>query len=489
MRPSALGFDWRTAIIKERAGGIAYSLYAHGTDSTNLPMSEITIGGARTVAGTSTLPIGVWTHLATTYDGANQRFFVNGVQVASRAQTGAITTSTSPLRIGGNSIWGEFFAGQIDEVRIYDRALTAAEIQGDMNQPVGVADTEAPTAPSNLTATGSLANAQLSWTASTDNVGVARYSVHRSTTSGFTPAEANRIAQPTGTTLTDTPSAGIYFYKVAAEDAMGNLSPASNQAEATVGDLVAPSAPGTLSAIGAIGRATLTWGAASDNVGVVRYGVHRSTTSGFTPQRGQPDRAAGGHVLHRQLTGRHLLLPRGRRGRRGQPRAGLERGDGDDHGRQPGADDPRQPRRQRLRDDREPDAGRRRRTTSASPATTSTARPSRASRPAAGNRIAPAHGPELLGHRPQRRDLLLQGHCRGWPGQPQRRRPTRRPRPSPSPRRPASSPPTASTRGAGPRRPTSPATATPARSATRCGRRSASSARRSSSTAATRAST
>jgi len=47
-----------------------------------------------------------------------------------------MVTSTNPLRIGGNSIWGEFFAGLIDEVRVYNRVLTAAEIQADMNTPI-----------------------------------------------------------------------------------------------------------------------------------------------------------------------------------------------------------------------------------------------------------------------------------------------------------------------------------------------------------------
>jgi hypothetical protein len=57
--------------------------------------------------------------------------------VASVNRTGPIATSTGPLRIGGNSLWGEFFQGRIDEVRVYNRALTPAEIQTDMNTPVG----------------------------------------------------------------------------------------------------------------------------------------------------------------------------------------------------------------------------------------------------------------------------------------------------------------------------------------------------------------
>jgi len=40
------------------------------------------------------------------------------------------------LRFGGNAVWGEWFAGQLDEIRIYNRPLSQAEIQSDMNTPV-----------------------------------------------------------------------------------------------------------------------------------------------------------------------------------------------------------------------------------------------------------------------------------------------------------------------------------------------------------------
>ncbi len=65
------------------------------------------------------------------------RLFVNGIQVASKAQTGAIKTSNGNLSIGGDSLYGQYFAGLIDEVRIYNRAISASEIQTDMNLPVG----------------------------------------------------------------------------------------------------------------------------------------------------------------------------------------------------------------------------------------------------------------------------------------------------------------------------------------------------------------
>jgi Concanavalin A-like lectin/glucanases superfamily len=50
--------------------------------------------------------------------------------------SGALVTSTGALRIGGNSVWGEFFQGRIDEVRVHNRALSATEIQTIMNLPL-----------------------------------------------------------------------------------------------------------------------------------------------------------------------------------------------------------------------------------------------------------------------------------------------------------------------------------------------------------------
>ena len=62
--------------------------------------------------------------------------YVNGVQTGTQAQTGALRTSTQPLRFGGNAVWREWFRGRLDEIRIYNRALTAAQIQADMAKAV-----------------------------------------------------------------------------------------------------------------------------------------------------------------------------------------------------------------------------------------------------------------------------------------------------------------------------------------------------------------
>jgi hypothetical protein len=136
VNPSILT-GWRTVLMKESADGLAYALYAN--DNAPKPASYARIAGegaSRTTSGPSALPVNTWTHLATTYDGATLRLFVNGAQVGSVPATGTLLQTTNALSIGGNLVWGEHFEGLIDEVRIYNRALTAAEIQADLNKAV-----------------------------------------------------------------------------------------------------------------------------------------------------------------------------------------------------------------------------------------------------------------------------------------------------------------------------------------------------------------
>jgi hypothetical protein len=74
--------------------------------------------------------------VATTYDGTTHRLYVNGTQVAAVARTGKLATSGQPLRIGGNTVFNEWFNGTLDEVRVYNRALSAAEVATDQATPL-----------------------------------------------------------------------------------------------------------------------------------------------------------------------------------------------------------------------------------------------------------------------------------------------------------------------------------------------------------------
>ena len=134
--PTATLPSWPTILLKEQTGDLTYSIYANS--DTNLPAGVIFTTQEVNVRGTKKLSLNTWTHLSVTYDGANMRFYVNGVLANTKPQTGKMATSSNPLRIGGNSVWpSEFFTGRIDDIRVYNRALSTTEIMTDMNTPVG----------------------------------------------------------------------------------------------------------------------------------------------------------------------------------------------------------------------------------------------------------------------------------------------------------------------------------------------------------------
>ena len=81
-------------------------------------------------------PVASWTHVALTYDGTMLRLYVNASQVSSRAATGTIKRTTDPLWIGGNRPYGEYFHGLIDEVRVYNLALSPSEVRAEMSTPI-----------------------------------------------------------------------------------------------------------------------------------------------------------------------------------------------------------------------------------------------------------------------------------------------------------------------------------------------------------------
>jgi hypothetical protein len=127
--------QWRTVVLKEQTDSMTYALYARGDADTPSGWADMD-GAQHFVAGTSALPVHTWTHLVTTFDGSMLRLYVNGALASEYGASGAVNASSGDLRIGGNLVWGEHFAGRIDEVRIYNRALSSGEVQINMGTPV-----------------------------------------------------------------------------------------------------------------------------------------------------------------------------------------------------------------------------------------------------------------------------------------------------------------------------------------------------------------
>jgi fibronectin type 3 domain-containing protein len=147
-------------------------------------------------------------------------------------------------------------------------------------------DTTPPTAPTSPAATAaSSTQINVSWTASTDNVGVTGYRVERCQGAGCTSFA--QVGTPTATSFSDTglTASTTYLYRIRATDAAGLFSVYSATVSATTQaapDTTAPTAPASLTATPSGSQVALSWAAATDNVGVTSYSIERCTGAGCT---------------------------------------------------------------------------------------------------------------------------------------------------------------------------------------------------------------
>jgi PKD repeat protein len=139
----------RDILFKEQPWGLSYGLYAaEATPNPGIrrwsptnamgPNAQVTTPyGADQAAQTSLkLPLNTWSFVAATYDGSSLRLYVNGNLVGTTSVAGSIIETNGTLDIGGNSLWGQYFQGLIDNVRIYNQALGLSAIRADMFTPV-----------------------------------------------------------------------------------------------------------------------------------------------------------------------------------------------------------------------------------------------------------------------------------------------------------------------------------------------------------------
>jgi len=90
-------------------------------------------GSALTIncnAATCPIPLGQWTHIVVMYNDPTSYVYINGVQKATTNGTGgALNTNIStPLKIGTNHLLSAFASATMDDIRVYNRALTADEV-------------------------------------------------------------------------------------------------------------------------------------------------------------------------------------------------------------------------------------------------------------------------------------------------------------------------------------------------------------------------
>lgn len=220
------------------------------------------------------LTIGSWTHVVMTHDGAKDIIYFNGAKVNEKAAAGSLDITTKPLGIGFDPIDNNyFFNGLLDEVQVYNVALSATEIAAlyaTQSQAPANTDNEAPNAPLNLSASVNFTNVQLSWLLASDNVGVTAYNVYQDNALIGTTA-ATELYVSNLTPLTD------YVFGVSAIDAVGNESLTTTlkvtSGEDETPDTTPPTVPGNIMGTAASNSVLVSWEESTDDRFVAGYVV------------------------------------------------------------------------------------------------------------------------------------------------------------------------------------------------------------------------
>ncbi|BDZ42736.1 hypothetical protein GCM10025865_20350 [Paraoerskovia sediminicola] len=223
-----------------------------------------------------------------TWDAATDNVAVTGYEVHRSDVAGfAVTEAT---KVGDSTStshveWGVDAGTWFYRVVAVDAAGNVSEASDEVEVEVLGPDTQAPSVPSGVAASASGSSVDVSWSASSDDRGVAGYVVYRSDDEAFEVSESSQVAEVAdGTSFTDEDlEPGDWFYRVVAVDEAGNASDASSAVAVEVlgPDTQAPSVPSGVAASASGSSVDVSWSASSDDRGVAGYVVYRSEDEAF----------------------------------------------------------------------------------------------------------------------------------------------------------------------------------------------------------------
>ena len=138
IRPNAVTSYDRIVAKPHTEFASPYNVYSLIFDNAGHARFEGCIGQEQKMVlnGISKIPLNKWTHVAATYDGSQLKLYVNGNLESTKDVTEEICTNNMPLFIGSNVFYpDENFNGTIDEVRIYNYALSEDGIKAAAHTP------------------------------------------------------------------------------------------------------------------------------------------------------------------------------------------------------------------------------------------------------------------------------------------------------------------------------------------------------------------
>jgi hypothetical protein len=220
-----------------------------------------------------------WTHVCVSRSSSGSAtVYVNG-SVAGTVDGGTPAAGYNSLFIGNRSQGDQGFDGIIDEVRIYNKTLTQAEVTAIYNYSGTTTPLISSVSASAKTDTRS-SNATITWTTNESSDSQVEYGLTTAYGSNTT-LDTNLATAHSQVLLSLSPST-TYHFRVKSKDSAGNLAMSPDQtfvtpAQQPIGDLTPPSTPAKLVAsVVSATQINLTWSASTDTVGVTGYRVYRN---------------------------------------------------------------------------------------------------------------------------------------------------------------------------------------------------------------------
>ncbi|MBX4187081.1 MAG: hypothetical protein KW802_02370 [Candidatus Doudnabacteria bacterium] len=278
VKPSTISDAGGTIVAKDRSGFTQWKLRIDGRSANNLKNNlTFTVGSVTAMSDNEVMADLGWHHVVGVYNGSQVYVYMDGANVDSTANplTGNIPNYPHYVCIGTSGTTcneSNFFGGLIDDVRVYNRALSPAEIQDLFNGVSTPIDTGAPTVNLTAPADGSTVVGTTAVTANaTDNVGVADVQ--------FTLDGANLGAEDTTAPYsfswnTAATTNGTHILGATAHDNAGNTTSATTVSVTVANpiDVTPPVITGVAAAVTS-STATVTWSTNEASDSQIEYGL------------------------------------------------------------------------------------------------------------------------------------------------------------------------------------------------------------------------
>ncbi len=130
LRQDAVLSNWSRVVGKGETSTRTYGIWTSPTSQPNkILFQQQTGGGTNNLFSTSEITPGEWVHVVATVSGNTMRLYLNGALEGEQTRSGAVRSSSAPFTVGDPG-WLNAFSGAVDELRVYNRAISETEVIG-----------------------------------------------------------------------------------------------------------------------------------------------------------------------------------------------------------------------------------------------------------------------------------------------------------------------------------------------------------------------